>query len=83
MAQVSGILSFKSGATGNTIYFMSIEKAKFRQPVVPGDQLRFEVSVLQHRNKVWKFTGQALVDEKVVAEAEFTAMLSDEVRDNG
>jgi 3-hydroxyacyl-[acyl-carrier-protein] dehydratase len=83
MAQVSGILSFKSGATGNTIYFMSIEKAKFRQPVVPGDQLRFEVSVLQHRNKVWKFTGQALVDEKVVAEAEFTAMLSDEVRDHG
>ena len=82
MAQVSGILSIKSGAKGNTIYFMSIEKAKFRKPVVPGDQLRFEVSVLQHRNKVWKFTGHALVDDKLVAEAEFTAMLSDEVQDN-
>ncbi len=83
MAQVSGILSFQSGAKGNAVYFMSIEKAKFRKPVVPGDQLRFEVSVLQHRNKVWKFAGQALVDEKLVAEAEFTAMLSDEVQDNG
>jgi len=83
MAQVSGILSIQSGAKGNTIYFMSIEKAKFRKPVVPGDQLRFEVSVLQHRNKVWKFTGHALVDDTLVAEAEFTAMLSDEERDNG
>ena len=82
MAQVSGILSIQSGAKGNTIYFLSIEKAKFRKPVVPGDQLRFEVSVLQHRNKVWKFTGHALVDDKLVAEAEFTAMLSDEVQDN-
>lgn len=83
MAQVSGILSFKSGAQGNTVYFMSIEKAKFRRPVVPGDQLRFEVTVLKHRNKVWKFSGQAFVDENLVAEAEFTAMLTEEGMDNG
>jgi len=76
MAQVSGILAFKSGAEGNAVYFMSIEKAKFRRPVVPGDQLRFEVSILQQRNKVWKFSGQTFVDDKVVAEAEFTAMVS-------
>ncbi|MBI4682982.1 MAG: 3-hydroxyacyl-ACP dehydratase FabZ [Nitrospirae bacterium] len=77
MAQVSGILAFHSGAKGNSVYFMSIEKAKFRKPVVPGDQLRFEVNVLQQRNKVWKFFGQAFVDDQVVAEAEFTAMVTE------
>ncbi len=83
MAQVSGILAFHSGAQGNSVYFMSIEKAKFRKPVVPGDQLRFEVSVLQQRNKVWKFSGQAFVDDQVVAEAEFTAMVSERELENG
>lgn len=78
MAQVSGILAFHSGAQGKAVYFMSIEKAKFRKPVVPGDQLRFEVNVLQHRNNVWKFSGQAFVNDKAVAEAEFTAMVSEE-----
>jgi 3-hydroxyacyl-[acyl-carrier-protein] dehydratase len=57
---------------------MSIEKAKFRKPVVPGDQLRLEVSILQHRNNVWKFSGQAFVSDKLIAEADFTAMVSDE-----
>jgi 3-hydroxyacyl-[acyl-carrier-protein] dehydratase len=56
---------------------MSIEKAKFRKPVVPGDQLRLEISILQQRGNVWKFSGNAIVEEKVVAEAEFTAMLTD------
>ncbi len=83
MAQVAGILAFHSGAEGNSVYFMSIEKAKFRKPVVPGDQLRFEVSVIKHRNNVWKFAGQAFVDDNVVAESEFTAMVSDEELDNG
>jgi len=83
MAQVSGILAFHSGAQGDSVYFMSIEKAKFRKPVVPGDQLRFEVNVLQNRNNVWKFAGQALVDDKVVAEAEFTAMVSEKGLENG
>ncbi len=78
MAQVAGILAFHSGAKGNAVYFMSIEKAKFRKPVVPGDQLRFEVTILQQRNKVWKFTAESFVEDKLVAEAEFTAMVSEE-----
>ncbi len=83
MAQVAGILAFHSGAKGNTIYFMSIEKAKFRKPVVPGDQLRFEVTILQQRSNVWKFTAEAFIEDKLVAEAEFTAMVSKEELTNG
>lgn len=77
MAQVAGILAFHSGAKGKTIYFMSIEKAKFRKPVVPGDQLRLEVHILQHRGNVWKFSGKAFVEDRLVSEAEFTAMVSE------
>ena len=78
LAQVAGILAFRSGASeGKTVYFMSIEKAKFRRPVVPGDQLRLEVSVLQFRGNVWKFTGNAFIEDKIAAEAEFTAMVTD------
>lgn len=83
MAQVSGILAFHSGAQGNSVYFMSVEKAKFRKPVVPGDQLRFEVKVLKQRNNVWKFSGQTFVEDKVVAEAEFTAMVTEKGSENG
>lgn len=77
MAQVAGILAFKSGVAGKSTYFMSIEKAKFRKPVIPGDQLRIEVNVLRGRGAVMKFSGSAYVDEKLVTEAEFTAMLTD------
>jgi 3-hydroxyacyl-[acyl-carrier-protein] dehydratase len=78
MAQVAGILAFRSCAQeGKSVYFMSIEKAKFRRPVVPGDQLRFEVNILQHRGNVWKFSGNAFVEEKIAAEAEFAAMVTD------
>jgi 3-hydroxyacyl-[acyl-carrier-protein] dehydratase len=83
MAQVAGILAFHSGAKGNTVYFLSIEKAKFRKPVVPGDQLRFEVTILQQRSNVWKFTAEAFIEGKLVAEAEFTAMVSKEGLTNG
>ncbi|NOZ69109.1 MAG: 3-hydroxyacyl-ACP dehydratase FabZ [Deferribacteres bacterium] len=83
MAQVSGILAFHSGAKGKSVFFMSIEKAKFRKPIVPGDQLRLEVNVLQHRSNVWKFSGQAFVDTRLVAEAEFTAMVTEEELKNG
>lgn len=78
MAQVAGILAFQSGVKGNFVYFMSIERAKFRKPVVPGDQLRLEIKTLQSRNNVWKFSGEAFVDGKLVSEAEFTAMVSEE-----
>jgi 3-hydroxyacyl-[acyl-carrier-protein] dehydratase len=75
MAQVAGILAFRSGAKGDTVYFMSIERAKFRKPVVPGDQLRLEIKVLKSRNNVWRFSGEAFVDDKLVSEVEFTAMV--------
>ena len=78
LAQVAGVLAFRTGAAkGKSVYFMSIERAKFRKPVIPGDQLRLEVTVLQNRGNVWKFSGNALVEDKVVTEAEFTAMVSD------
>jgi 3-hydroxyacyl-[acyl-carrier-protein] dehydratase len=78
LAQVAGVLAFHSGATpGKSVFFMSIEKAKFRRPVIPGDQLKLEATILQHRGNVWKFIGNALVEEKIVAEAEFTAMVTD------
>jgi len=81
MAQVAGVLAFSSGIQGNAVYFMSIEKAKFRKPVVPGDQIRLEVKVLQQRGNVWKFSGVGMVEDKVVSEAEFTAMVvTSEVR---
>lgn len=75
MAQIAGVLAFGSGVQGNAVFFMSIEKAKFRKPVVPGDQLKMEIKVLQQRGNVWKFSGTAKVDEKVVSEADFTAMV--------
>lgn len=75
MAQIAGVLAFGSGVQGNAVFFMSIEKAKFRKPVVPGDQLKMEIKVLQQRGNVWKFSGVGIVDEKVAAEADFTAMV--------
>lgn len=78
IAQVAGLLAYCSGASvGKSVYFMSIEKAKFRKPVIPGDQLRLEVNILQHRGDVWKFSGKAVVEEKIAAEAEFAAMITD------
>jgi len=77
MAQVAGILAVRSGAKGDMVYFMSIEKAKFRKPVVPGDQLRLEIKVLKNRNNVWRFSGEAFVDDKLVSEVEFTAMVTE------
>jgi len=77
LAQISGVLAFKSGVTGNAVYFLTIEKAKFRKPVVPGDQLRLEVNVTHQRGSVWKFTGKAYVEDKVVAESDFSAMISE------
>jgi len=77
MAQVAGLLAYKSGIEGKSMYFMSIENAKFRRPVVPGDQLIFELRAVKQRGPVWKFSGTASVDQKVVSEADFTAMITD------
>lgn len=76
MAQVGGILAFYSipeMVGEKLIYFAGIDKVRFRRPVVPGDQLIFEMVVLKHKGKIWKMAGTARVDKEVVAEAEFMA----------
>jgi 3-hydroxyacyl-[acyl-carrier-protein] dehydratase len=57
------------------VYFLSIDKCKFRHPVTPGDQLELHVNVIRGRGKLWRFYGEGKVDGKVVAEAEFNAMM--------
>jgi len=79
MAQVGGVLAFKSNPDPDKklVYFSGIEKAKFRKPVIPGDRLRFEVTVIQTRPPFWKMSAQAYVEDQLVCEAELMAMLSD------
>jgi 3-hydroxyacyl-[acyl-carrier-protein] dehydratase len=76
MAQVGGILAFYSipeMVGEKLIYFAGIDKVRFRRPVVPGDQLIYEMIVIKHKGKIWKMTGTAKVDNNIVAEAEFMA----------
>jgi len=76
MAQVGGILAFYSIPEmigEKLIYFAGIDKVRFRSPVVPGDQLIYEMKVIKHKGKIWKMAGKAKVDDKVVTEAEFMA----------
>ena len=78
MAQTAGALVVESlnlHGSGALVYFMSIEKAKFRKLVLPGDVLKLHVNVVKARTKVWKFEGQARVKDELVAESEFTAMM--------
>lgn len=77
MAQVAGILALQSvkNEESKVAYFMSIDKAKFRKPVVPGDQIRFEMEVLKRRGPIWRMKGNAFVDGNLVAEAEVQAMM--------
>src|SRR4051812_1569114 len=79
MAQTAGALVVHSlsGKAGPAVYFLAIEKARFRKPVVPGDLLRMPVKKLAQRGPVWKFEGKAFVGEDLCAEAEFSAMISD------
>jgi 3-hydroxyacyl-[acyl-carrier-protein] dehydratase len=80
MAQTSGVLvveTLGAHARGKLVYFMSIENAKFRRPVVPGDQLRIHVNKERQRGNVWKFGCVAKVDGVNVAEATITAMIMD------
>ncbi len=78
MAQTSGALVVKTlgaKAEGKIVFFMSIDEAKFRKPVVPGDALYIHVTVIKGRGAIWKFKGVAKVDDNVHAEAIFTAMI--------
>ena len=80
MAQTSGALvvsSYGDKAMGKLVYFMSIDKARFRKLVIPGDQLFIEVKKKQARKLVWKFDCIARVDDQIVAEATITAMIVD------
>jgi 3-hydroxyacyl-[acyl-carrier-protein] dehydratase len=80
LAQAAGVLAVESlglAGTGKLVYFMAIDGAKFRAPVEPGCLLRLEVEFVQKRSSVCKFAGRALVDGKLVAEANFTAMIAD------
>ena len=82
MAQAGGVLAFKSAskeeqeaAKDKVVYFMSIDKCKFRSPVRPGDRLEYELEVIKHRGNIWVLDGRAYVDGKLVAEAELKAMI--------
>jgi 3-hydroxyacyl-[acyl-carrier-protein] dehydratase len=79
MAQTAGILAFKSypGIKGN-VFFIGIDNARFRKPVIPGDQLRMEMTLIKHRREIWMFEGKASVDGKTVAEARIMATLQEE-----
>jgi beta-hydroxyacyl-ACP dehydratase FabZ len=80
MAQVGGFLLMRTlniqGAK-KILYFTGIDRARFRRPVVPGDQIRFEVSILQLRRQMCRMKGAALVDGKIAAEAEMNAVAVD------
>ncbi|OPY03653.1 MAG: 3-hydroxyacyl-(acyl-carrier-protein) dehydratase FabZ [Syntrophorhabdus sp. PtaB.Bin047] len=79
MAQAGGVLAFKSfpGMKGS-VFFTGIDGARFRKPVIPGDQLRFVVDVVKHRREIWVFDAKAYVVDDVVAEARIMAMLKQE-----
>jgi 3-hydroxyacyl-[acyl-carrier-protein] dehydratase len=78
MAQTAGALVVNhkgSQVEGSLVYFMTIDGARFRKPVVPGDTLHLSVRRIQQRSRVWRYEGKARVEGKLVAEAEISAML--------
>lgn len=77
MAQVGGVLARTTANEGGrpTVFLTGIEKAKFRRPVVPGDQLRVEVKVIRRKDPFWKMAGTIVVDSSLVCESEMTAMV--------
>jgi beta-hydroxyacyl-ACP dehydratase FabZ len=82
MAQAGGVLAFDSQPAekkGAVVYFMGMDKVKFRKPVVPGDQLIFEVAILKQRLKAIKMYGTAKVNDEVAAEAQFMATFGEQV----
>jgi len=84
MAQAGGVLAFKSlsqeeqdNTDNKVVYFMSIDKCKFRAPVRPGDRLEYKLTVLKNKGSIWVFKGEAFVDGKLTTEAELKAMIVD------
>lgn len=80
MAQTAGALvmhTFGLDAKSRRVFFLTIDRARFRRPVRPGEMLRMPVKALRRRGSVWRFEGQAYVGEHLCADAEFSAMISD------
>jgi len=80
LAQSGGILALQDlgGELGNRkIFFMSIDKARFRKPVIPGDQLRLEVTIERRRSTIWKMDGKAYVGDTLVTDALLQAMITE------
>jgi 3-hydroxyacyl-[acyl-carrier-protein] dehydratase len=80
LAQTAGALcvhSLGEDYTPQLVYFMGIDRAKFRRPVVPGDQIHYHVRKIRSRGRAWRFYGEAKVNGQVVAEAEISAMIVD------
>jgi 3-hydroxyacyl-[acyl-carrier-protein] dehydratase len=80
MAQTAAVLvvqTLGADAEGKLVYFMSVDGARFRKPVVPGDSVRIEVEKVRSRGNVWKFSGKAVVEGSVAAEATYAAMIRD------
>jgi 3-hydroxyacyl-[acyl-carrier-protein] dehydratase len=81
MAQTAAVLvveTLEGEAAGKLVYFMTVDEARFRKPVFPGDVLKVQVSKLRNRGSVWKFRGEATVDGVRVAQATFSAMIRDD-----
>lgn len=81
MAQTAAVLvvqTLGADAEGKLVYFMTIDDARFRHPVVPGDVVKVHVTKIQNRRNVWRFRGEAKVDGKLCAEATFAAMILDD-----
>lgn len=84
MAQTAAVLvvsTYGQESEGKLVYFMSIDDVRFRRPVFPGDRLELHVEKVQSRASVWKFSGKAIVEGKVAAEATFAAMIRDKPAD--
>ncbi|MGH1398336.1 MAG: 3-hydroxyacyl-ACP dehydratase FabZ [Alphaproteobacteria bacterium] len=80
MAQTAALVCVESlgaEAEGKVVYFMTIDNARFRAPVTPGDSMHIHVEKIRSRGAVWKFQGVAKVGDKVCAEATFSAMITD------
>jgi 3-hydroxyacyl-[acyl-carrier-protein] dehydratase len=79
LAQTAGLLAFKSAGKevndNSVIYFVGIDGARFKRPVVPGDQLRMEAIILRHARGIWKFAAKATVDGQLACEAELMCTL--------
>jgi len=85
MAQTAAIMIMNSGSekkSDNLVYFMGIDNAKFRKPIIPGDILELHIETIQGRSNVWKMAGNAIVNGQKVAEAEFSAMFVDKNKTN-